>query len=150
MHSLPFLRSLTKEASRDACPAAPKQPCLAILRNLARIVVAYNDHLREESYNHYIWQGRGIAGGFSPIAALDRRSHKPLHQQIYEAFCAAIVKRNLTSGQRVPSSRSLAIELKTSRIPILTTYVRANSKPGPVTGVVRGQGVVRGHNTWSS
>ena len=68
----------------------PRQPCLAILRNLARIVVAYNDHLREESYNHYIGQGRGVAGGFSSIAALDRRSHKPLHQQIYEAFCAAL------------------------------------------------------------
>jgi len=34
----------------------PRQPCLGILTNLARIVVAYNDHLREESYNHYIWQ----------------------------------------------------------------------------------------------
>ena len=42
--------------------------------------------------------------------------------KIYEAFCAAIVRRNFTSGQRAPSSRSRAIELKTSRIPVLTAY----------------------------
>lgn len=74
MHSLPLLRSLTKEASRCVYPAAwrqrhvlpsalsgttgrlphPRQPRLAVLKNLARIVVGYNDHLREESYNHYI------------------------------------------------------------------------------------------------
>lgn len=41
--------------------AAPKQPRLAVLRNLARIVVGYNDHLREESYNHYIF-GTGWNG----------------------------------------------------------------------------------------
>lgn len=63
-----------------------------------------------------------VASGFSPIVALDRRSDKPLHKQVYDAFCAAIVGRNLRAGQRVPSSRSLAIELKISRIPVLTAY----------------------------
>ena len=81
MHSLPLLRSLTKEASWCVYPAAwrqrhvlpsalsgttgrlphPRQPRLAVLRNLARIVVGYNDHLREESYNHYIF-GTGWNG----------------------------------------------------------------------------------------
>lgn len=85
-------------------------------------VVGGNDHLRECPYNHYILLMRKVASGFSPLVALDRRSGKPLHKQVYEAFCAAIVGRNLRAGQRVPSSRSLAIELKISRIPVLTAY----------------------------
>lgn len=101
MHSLP-LRSLTEEApgayaqpladSDTSLPSAlsgttwqlphPRQPCLAILRNLSRIVVGYNDHMREESYNHYILAMKKVADGFSPRVALNRRSHKPLHKQI--------------------------------------------------------------------
>lgn len=56
------------------------------------------------------------------MIALDRRSSKPLHKQVYEAFCAAIVGRNLRAGQRVPSSRALALELRVSRIPVLNAY----------------------------
>ncbi|HKW35265.1 MAG TPA: PLP-dependent aminotransferase family protein [Candidatus Acidoferrum sp.] len=63
-----------------------------------------------------------VPSGFSPIVALDRRTDKPLYKQVYEAFCAAIVGGNLRARQRVPSSRSLANELKISRIPILTAY----------------------------
>lgn len=62
------------------------------------------------------------ANGFSPLVAVDRRSDKPLHKQVYEAFCAAIAGRNLRAGQRVPSSRALALELKVSRIPVLSAY----------------------------
>jgi GntR family transcriptional regulator / MocR family aminotransferase len=63
-----------------------------------------------------------VAGGFSPIVALDRSSGKPLHKQIYEAFCTAIVGGNLRAGQKVPSTRAFALELKVSRIPVLTAY----------------------------
>jgi len=63
-----------------------------------------------------------VASGFSPLVALDRRSGKPLHKQIYEAFCAAIVRGNIRAAQKVPSSRALALELKVSRIPVLTAY----------------------------
>src|SRR5215467_8442296 len=69
-----------------------------------------------------------VASGFSPIVALNRRSGKPLHKQVYEAFCAAIVGRNLRAGQKVPSSRSLALELKISRIPILTAYSQLHAE----------------------
>src|SRR5207253_3821060 len=65
---------------------------------------------------------RKVASGFSPVIAVDRRSSKPLHKQVYEAFCAAIVGRNLRAGQRVPSSRALAVELRISRIPVLGAY----------------------------
>jgi len=59
---------------------------------------------------------------FSPVIAVDRRTNKPLHTQVYEAFRAAILGRNLRPGQKVPSSRSLASELNISRIPVLTAY----------------------------
>ena len=65
---------------------------------------------------------RKAASGFSPVIALDRRNGKPLHRQVYEAFCSAIVRRNLRAGQRVPSSRALALELRISRIPVLNAY----------------------------
>ena len=53
---------------------------------------------------------------------MDRRSGKALHKQVYEAFRAAILASNLRAGQKVPSSRSLALELNISRIPVLTAY----------------------------
>lgn len=85
-------------------------------------MVGHNDHLRQFRYNHYIGAMRKAASGFSPLIALDRRSGKPLQKQIYEGFSAAIVGRNLCAGQRVPSSRTLALELRISRIPVLNAY----------------------------
>ena len=85
-------------------------------------VVGHNDHLQPYQYNHYIPRMRKVASGFSPVIAVDRRSSKPLHRQVYEAFCAAIVGGSLRAGQRVPSSRALALELRISRIPVLSAY----------------------------
>lgn len=65
---------------------------------------------------------RKTASGFTPVITLDRSRRRPLHKQVYEAFCAAIVSRNLRAGQRVPSSRALAAELRISRIPVLNAY----------------------------
>lgn len=85
-------------------------------------VVGHNDHLQAYRYNHYIPEMRKVASGFSPVIAVDRRSNKPLHKQVYEAFSAAIVGGNLRRGERVPSSRALALELRISRIPVLGAY----------------------------
>src|SRR5690349_3981830 len=65
---------------------------------------------------------RRAASVIIPVIALDRRSAKPLHKQLYEGFCAAIVDRHLRVGQRIPSSRSLASELRVSRMPVITAY----------------------------
>jgi GntR family transcriptional regulator / MocR family aminotransferase len=65
-----------------------------------------------------------IAGGFSPLIPIDRKAGKPLHRQIYEAFRAAIVGRNLRAGERIPSTRALASELRISRIPALNAYAQ--------------------------
>jgi GntR family transcriptional regulator/MocR family aminotransferase len=63
-------------------------------------------------------------GGFSPVIAVDRKAAKPLHRQIYDAYRATIVGRNLQPGQRIPSTRALASELRISRIPVLTAYAQ--------------------------
>src|SRR5271156_4974532 len=63
-----------------------------------------------------------ISGGFSPMIAVDRKAKDPLHKQIYDAYRSMIVGRRLRAGQQIPSTRTLALELKVSRIPVLTAY----------------------------
>jgi GntR family transcriptional regulator/MocR family aminotransferase len=62
--------------------------------------------------------------GFSPLVSVDRSVAKPLYLQVYDAFRAAIVGRNLRAGERIPSTRSLASELRISRIPVLNAYAQ--------------------------
>jgi GntR family transcriptional regulator / MocR family aminotransferase len=64
------------------------------------------------------------ASGFSPPLSVDRKAGKPLHAQVYDAFRTAIVSRSLRAGERIPSSRSLALELGVSRIPVLNAYAQ--------------------------
>ncbi len=61
-------------------------------------------------------------GAYSPVITLDRKAAKPLHRQIYDAYRARIIGRDLQPGQQVPSSRALAAELGVSRIPVLDAY----------------------------
>src|SRR5580658_10059641 len=63
-----------------------------------------------------------VASGFSPLIRVDRNAGKPLYEQVYDAFRAAIVARYLRPGERIPSTRSLASELRLSRIPVLNAY----------------------------
>jgi len=58
------------------------------------------------------------------MIAVDRRSEKPLHRQIYDAIRAMILDRTLESGQQIPSTRALADELGISRIPVLNAYAQ--------------------------
>ncbi len=62
--------------------------------------------------------------GIVPIIAVDRKAPQALYRQIYDAYRAAIVERRLRSGQRIPSTRSLASELGVSRIPLLNAYAQ--------------------------
>lgn len=65
---------------------------------------------------------RRIPASFLPPITLDAASGVPMHRQLSEWFRRAIVDGRLRPGQRVPSSRSLASELKVSRIPVLSAY----------------------------
>lgn len=67
-------------------------------------------------------------GSFSPPIALDIRAKAPLYRQIYDWFQQAIVEGRLRPGQRVPSTRLLAGELKISRIPVLTAYEQLHAE----------------------
>lgn len=60
--------------------------------------------------------------GMLPPIAVDRALRKPLHRQIYEGYRDAILERRLRPGQRLPSTRSLAAELRVSRTPVLNAF----------------------------
>jgi GntR family transcriptional regulator / MocR family aminotransferase len=64
------------------------------------------------------------ASGILPTIAVDRKAESPLHKQIYDGFRAAILRRELRPGQRIPSSRELADELRVSRFPVLNAYAQ--------------------------
>ena len=63
-----------------------------------------------------------ISASFLPPIALDSRNAVPMYRQLYEWFQKSILRGQLRPGQRVPSTRNLAAELKISRIPVLNAY----------------------------
>jgi|SRR5215813_1327484 len=63
-----------------------------------------------------------VSTGFLPSISLDSNSRTPMYRQLYEWFRSAILAGQLRPGQRVPSTRSLAEELKVSRIPVSSAY----------------------------
>jgi GntR family transcriptional regulator/MocR family aminotransferase len=87
-------------------------------------VVALINHLSLDPYNHYHHPMAKVAEPIAPVIAVDRKASDPLHKQVYDGFRMAIVRGNLRPGQRVPSSRSLAVELGISRIPVLNAYAQ--------------------------
>src|SRR5215472_11279836 len=65
---------------------------------------------------------RSAAPGILPPMTIDRALQKPLYRQLSDAFREAIVERRLRSGQRLPSTRTLAADLGISRIPVLSAF----------------------------
>jgi GntR family transcriptional regulator / MocR family aminotransferase len=65
---------------------------------------------------------KAIPTSFLPPIALDASSGTPMYQQLSDWFRRAIIDGQLRPGQRVPSTRNLASELKISRIPVLSAY----------------------------
>jgi GntR family transcriptional regulator / MocR family aminotransferase len=65
-----------------------------------------------------------VASGILPMIAVDRTLPKALHRQIYDAFRNGIVDGGLRPGQRIPSTRTLALELGVSRFPVLNAYAQ--------------------------
>lgn len=60
--------------------------------------------------------------GIPLLLAVDRKSHKPIYQQIYEAYRAKIMRGDLRAAQPVASTRELARDLGISRLPVLNAY----------------------------
>src|SRR5215472_17002843 len=65
-----------------------------------------------------------VPSGISPVVTINRKAEAPLYRQVYEAFRSAIMDGRLRAGERIPSTRSLALELGVSRIPVLNAYAQ--------------------------
>src|SRR5689334_6503566 len=65
-----------------------------------------------------------VPTSFLPPIALDLRSpaRLPLYRQLYDWFRTAITEGQMRPGQRLPSTRTLAAELRISRIPVANAY----------------------------
>jgi GntR family transcriptional regulator/MocR family aminotransferase len=63
-----------------------------------------------------------VAASFLPPITLASRAKSPLYRQAYDWFRQAILDGRLRPGQRVPSTRNLAADLKISRIPVMAAY----------------------------
>ncbi len=85
-------------------------------------MVAGNNHLRENQYDRYLSAVRAPPEPILPVMDVDRARAKPLHRQLYEGYRDAILAHRLRPGQRLPSTRSLAAELRVSRIPVLNAF----------------------------
>ncbi|HKW74623.1 MAG TPA: PLP-dependent aminotransferase family protein, partial [Terriglobales bacterium] len=65
---------------------------------------------------------KSVPRAFAPPIALDHNRKTPIYRQVYDWFRRAIIAGQMKPGQRVPSTRTLAAELKVSRIPLLNAY----------------------------
>jgi GntR family transcriptional regulator / MocR family aminotransferase len=84
-----------------------------------------NIHLTRLSYSHYDFCAmKRVPSGISPVIAINKQIAKPLYRQVYDGYRKAIVDGNVRAGQRVPSTRVLALELGVSRIPVLSAYAQ--------------------------
>src|SRR5580693_1577508 len=68
---------------------------------------------------------------------IDRRSAVAIHQQVYGRIKSAITEGRLAPGERLPSTRSLAVQLGVARGTVDVAYARLAGE-GYITG--RGQG----------
>ncbi len=84
-----------------------------------------------------------ISASFLPPIALDVSGKIPMYRQLYEWFRSAILAGQLRPGQRVPSTRNLAAELKVSRIPVSSAYEQLRAEGYLETFTGAGTCVVR-------
>jgi GntR family transcriptional regulator/MocR family aminotransferase len=84
-----------------------------------------------------------ISPSFLPPIALDSKSDVPMYGQLSEWFRHAILNGQLRPGQRVPSTRSLAAELRVSRIPVSSAYQQLHAEGYLETFVGAGTCVAR-------
>src|SRR6266540_3311926 len=66
--------------------------------------------------------GNKATAAIFPLVPFERTCSVPFYKQIYEGYRAAILTGRLSPGQRLPSTRALAADLKISRLPILTAF----------------------------
>ena len=62
------------------------------------------------------------ANGHTPAIPFDPTSGVPYYTQIYNGYRTAIISGQLSPGQRLPSTRTLAEEFHISRFPVLSAF----------------------------
>ncbi len=116
----------------------------SVIAKLLRGVAAHNSHFDVIRYSHFnSLSMKRISASFLPPIALDSRRKIPMYRQLYEWFRRAILDGQLRPGQRVPSTRNLAAELKVSRIPVSSAYEQLQAEGYLETFVGAGTCVVR-------
>ena len=63
-----------------------------------------------------------VPATFLPPLSLDRGGTTPIYRQLYDWFRGAILAGQMRPGHQLPSTRTLASELKISRMPVLSAY----------------------------
>ncbi len=81
-----------------------------------------NSHFIQTPYDHSGATMNRPRAAVPPQISLDAGSNSPIYRQLYDWFQQAILEGRLRAGQRLPSTRALAAELKVSRIPVLAAY----------------------------
>ena len=69
-----------------------------------------------------------LAAAFIPPIMFDKRQRSPLYRQLYEWLRNAISEGRMRPGQRLPSTRSMAAELRISRISVFNAYEQLHSE----------------------
>lgn len=69
-------------------------------------------------------QMKRISSAIIPAISIDRNAASPLYRQVYDGYRTAIVEGRLRAGDRIPSTRALALELGLSRLPVLNAYAQ--------------------------
>ena len=93
------------------------------MENLTRSVVYHNSHFDVIRYaTLHSFQMKRTPTSYLPPIALQDRGKIPMYQQLYDWFRRAITGGQLRPGQRVPSTRNLAAELKISRMPVMGAF----------------------------
>lgn len=69
-----------------------------------------------------------VSAGFFPSITFDRDASSPMYRRLYDWFRSAILTGELRPGQKIPSTRYLATELKVSRITILGAFQQLSAE----------------------
>src|SRR5499427_2416210 len=83
-----------------------------------------NIHLTWNLYSHYGARMKKVPSGIVPAIQVQERGSTSLYRQVYVGYRKAILDGSLRTGQRVPSTRVLAVELGISRMPVLDAYAQ--------------------------
>jgi GntR family transcriptional regulator/MocR family aminotransferase len=63
-----------------------------------------------------------VGAGFFPSIVFEHDESSPMYRRLYDWFRSAILTGELRPGQKIPSTRYLATELRVSRITVLCAF----------------------------